>query len=278
MNDTARQKRKALIANLRALNSLLVAFSGGVDSAFLLAAAHEALRDRAVAATAVSPIHSQKEFENACTFAEERGIRHIRYHSHELEQDVFTRNPVDRCYHCKKLMIQGLFQIARDEDLKHVAHGANVDDFNDFRPGFKAADETGVLSPLIDVGLNKADIRFLSKEMGLSTWDRPSMACLASRIPYGSPISENKLQMIEAAETFLFQLGFKEVRVRHGGTMARIELSEKNFHKIMEEDIRKVVVDRLHKIGFFHIALDLEGYISGKMNRDISRSIHIGKP
>jgi len=265
----ARCKKENLLNGLRKLNSLMVAFSGGVDSAFLLAAAREALGKKAAAATAVSPIHPRREREEAVRFARERGISHFLFRTNEMEIPEFIANGTDRCYHCKRALCEILLRLAKDKGMGPVAHGANVDDLEDYRPGFRAAKEAGIMAPLIDADLSKEEIRFLAKEMGLFEWDKPSMACLASRFPYGCPISEKGLGMVEAAEAFLSAEGFKCVRVRYHGPVARIECAASDMHKIVNGDIRKSIVEEFCRIGFVHIALDLEGYVSGKMNRGI---------
>ena len=231
--DAAKFKREKLVYHLKELNSLLVAFSGGVDSTFLLAMAHEALGQNLLAVTADSVIHPVRETENACDFARKEGIRHILIQLDALSIPDFGSNTPERCYHCKRNLFKLLFEIAGKEGIKHVAHGANVDDLKDFRPGSRAAGEMGVKAPLVDVQLGKEEIRLLSKEMGLGTWDKPAMACLASRIPYGDLITEKKLSMVGEAETFLANNGFRQFRVRHHGSVARIEVEPSEIEKLI---------------------------------------------
>ena len=270
--DIARSKKEKLVSELKTLNSLVVAFSGGVDSTFLLASAHQALGEKVVAVTARSAIHPDREIENAGRFVMERGIRHVVFQSEEMEIPGFVSNNADRCYHCKRHLFQMIFKIARDKDLRHVIHGENLDDLKDYRPGFRAAGEAGVIAPLMDAKLTKDEIRFLSREMGLSTWDKPALPCLATRIPYGVPITVENLRMVEEAEAFLLEQGFGEVRVRHHGSVARIEVNKENLKKFVAEGLRCIIVDRLHQIGFEHIALDLEGYVPGKTNRRLQKN------
>ena len=267
--DKAKSKKEDLINYLEGLDSLLVAFSGGVDSAFLLALAHQILGKRVMAATAESRVHPDRERETAVKFARERGIRHIVFQSDEMSLPEFLSNGPDRCYHCKKFLSQRLIKIAEEKGIRHVAHAANVDDFQDYRPGLMAAKEMGITAPLVDARLDKEEIRFISKEMGLSTWDKPSMACLASRIPYGDPITGKKLKMVEEAEEFLAIHGFRQFRVRHHGSVARVEVESLEIKRIIEVNFKKDLVEEFRKIGFFHIAVDLEGYVSGSMNRDL---------
>lgn len=259
-------KKKRLIHLLQDTGSLVVAFSGGVDSTFLLAVAHETLGAGAVAATATSEIYPEREKDEAIQFAQRRDIEHLVFRSEETNLPAFVSNRPDRCYHCKRALFQKLIQIAQERGIKCVAHGTNADDLQDYRPGFRAAKEMGVMAPLMDVGLSKQDIRLLSKEMGLSTWDKPTMACLASRIPYGSAITSEKLKMIDKAEAFLFDRGIRQCRVRHHGSVARIEVQAQGLRIIMGNDFRKAIVQKFREIGFFHIAVDLEGYVSGSMN------------
>ena len=260
---------KDLVHHLADLDSLLVAFSGGVDSAFLLVMARQALGEKVVAVTASSSIHPVRETEAAKDFARERGISHVVFPSEELNIPGFAANSPDRCYFCKRNLFENLVGMAGEKGLKHVAHGANLDDLSDYRPGFRAAEEACVMAPLIDSQLCKEEVRFLSKEMGLSTWDRPAMPCLATRFPYGSPITEEGLKMVEYAESFLLEQGFKVVRVRHHGSVARVEVGRSELKNIMDEGLAKAIVEKFRKIGFEHVALDLEGYVSGSLNRSI---------
>jgi uncharacterized protein len=267
--DAAIEKMERLKDRIRELDSLMVAFSGGVDSTFLLAVAQEILGNRVMAATAESKIHPRREIQLAKQFSKERGIRHIVFPSEEMQVPAFLSNHEDRCYHCKKYIFSALHQIREKEGITTLAHGANSDDLNDYRPGIKAAIEAGVIAPLADARLSKDEIRFFSKEMGLPTWDKTAMACLVSRIPYNVSLTEEKLEMIDRAENFLLDQGFRNVRVRHHGTVARIEVEKAALDRFIDKKLRTAVVNRMREIGFDHISLDLEGYISGKMNRDL---------
>ena len=252
---------------MRDIDSLVIAFSGGVDSSFLLAVAYETLGAAAVAATATSEIYPAKEKDEALRFSRGKGIEHLVFRSYETSFPAFVHNGPDRCYHCKKSLFQKLIEIAAHKGMKHVAHGANTDDLKDYRPGLRAAAEMGIMAPLLDAGLKKQEIRFLSKEMGLDTWDKPAMACLATRIPYGNPVTVEKLRMIEEAEAFLLERGFRQCRVRHHGSVARIEVDRQELEMMTRHDLTKAIVHKFRDLGFFHISVDLEGYVSGSMNR-----------
>jgi len=261
------KKKDKLTSILKKLDSLVVAFSGGVDSTLLLAMAYEVLKENAVAITAESPIHPEREKQEAIRLAKKIGVRHILVQSREITRSDFLANPRDRCYVCKKYILEDIIRLASEMNIEHIAHGANVDDLNDYRPGFKAAEEKGILSPLIDAGLTKNDIRALSKEMNLSTWDKPSNACLASRIPYGMPITKEALTMIDQAETFILNLGLRTCRVRHHGNVARIEITIDDMETILNEKNRQKIVKKLYELGYKHVSMDLEGYVQGSLNR-----------
>lgn len=264
-------KLDQLRSRLKELGSLLVAHSGGVDSSFLLSVARDALGDKVVAVTAVSAIHPRREREDALRFTADRGIEHILVEGLESTLPEFLANDPDRCYHCKKSLLRQIGLIAAKRGIPHIAHGANLDDLADYRPGWRAAQEAGILAPLVEVGLGKEEIRTLSREMGLRTWNRPSMACLASRIPYGEPIQEEKLRRVEAAEELLAELGFVQVRVRHHGMLARIEVEAADLDRILRPEVRLRLLERLKGLGFLHVTLDLEGFVSGSLNRALKK-------
>jgi uncharacterized protein len=268
----AAYKKKRLIENLGTLDSLLVAFSGGVDSTFLLAVAHEILKDRVVAVTADSAIHPARDRQTALKLAQQLSVRHRIIFSRELDHTDFIRNEPDRCYVCKKYLFADLLKVAGELEITHIAHGANRDDLKDYRPGFKAATEMGILAPLVDAELTKEDIRILSKEMKLDTWNKPAMACLASRIPYGTELSLEKLKMVADAETVLLNEGFSACRVRYHGSVARIEIPVEDIQNLLDKGVRERVITKIRTIGFSHVSIDLEGYVQGSMNRGVTRS------
>ena len=265
-NDALHEKLRKLKEYLSELGSVAVAFSSGVDSTFLLRTAHEVLGDDVIALTARSCSFPGRELKEAEEFCKSEGIRHIIIESEELAIDGFKQNPKNRCYLCKKELFSKMIQTAKEEGIKFVAEGSNLDDNGDYRPGLKAIAELGIKSPLREAGLTKDDIRALSKEMGLKTWDKPSFACLASRFVYGETITEEKLAMVDKAEQLLLDLGFRQVRVRIHGDIARIEILPAEFSKLMEDAVRDKVNSTLKNLGFSYVAMDLEGYRSGSMN------------
>ncbi len=260
-------KKNKLISILKGFKSIAVAFSGGADSTFLLAVANKVLKGNVIAITAKSRVHHARETDFAVNFTTTHGIEYVIIESNELKIPEFTVNNRDRCYVCKNNLFLLMIQAASKKGIREIVHGANTDDLKDFRPGFKAASELNIAAPLIDAGLSKQDIRNLSKEMLLETWDKPAMACLATRIPYGVAITIESLKMIEEAENVLLDLGFTTCRVRHHGSLARIELTKGEFHKVINEKNRELLVKKIKNAGYLYVSIDLEGYVQGSMNR-----------
>ena len=264
----AQKKLERLQAILLDLDRVAVAFSGGTDSAFLLKAAHDVLGGNVIALTAVSCTLPRRELEDAKAFCEREGVRQILVDPHELESDAFRANPPDRCYHCKHSVFSAFRGAAAELGFDIVADGSNADDTGDYRPGMRAAAELGVRSPLRDADLTKADIRELSRAWGLSTWDKPSAACLASRVPYGEPITPEKIGRIDRAEAFLQDLGFRQVRLRVHGDLARIETAPELFPLLLSR--RAEIVAECRALGFAYVTMDLTGYRVGSMNETLS--------
>ena len=265
------EKETRLKEILRNLKSAAVAFSGGVDSTFLLKAAAEALGGKVAAVTGRSLSFPERELEAARRFTREHGLVHLEIDSEELETAGFAANPVNRCYLCKKELFAKILNLAAAQGLETVLEASNLDDEGDYRPGLTAIRELGVLSPLREAGLTKSDIRALSRDWGLSTWDKPSFACLASRFPYGEPITPEGLKKVDAAETFLLSLGCRQVRVRchDRGRLARIEVDEEGLDLLAAPANRRLVADKFSSLGFTYTALDLQGYRSGSLNETL---------
>ncbi|MCI6711343.1 MAG: ATP-dependent sacrificial sulfur transferase LarE [Firmicutes bacterium] len=268
---TLEQKYELLKEYIKSLGSVAVAFSGGVDSTFLLRTAHDVLGDKVLAVTASSCSFPERELREARKFCSENGIAHEVCESEELDIDGFRQNPVNRCYLCKHELFEKMIDIAAKKGFENVAEGSNMDDMGDYRPGLQAIAELEVKSPLRAAGLYKEEIRQLSKQLGLPTWDKPSFACLASRFVYGETINEEKLGMVDRAEQLMIDLGFRQVRVRIHDKLARIEVLPEEIERVTQPDIRKKINDGFRECGFAYVTLDLAGYRTGSMNETLEK-------
>ena len=265
------EKFEKLKNYLSSLESVVVAFSSGVDSTFLLKTAHDVLGDKVIAVTAESCSFPKRELNEAKLFCQKEGIKHIVVESEELEIDGFCKNPVNRCYLCKKELFEKITEIAKENNIKNIVEGSNIDDNGDYRPGLQAVSELNIKSPLRYAELNKNEIRELSKKLELNTWDKQSFACLSSRFVYGEEITKEKLSMVDKAEQLLLDLGFHQLRVRIHGTIARIEVLPDEFPKLIEEKNKLKIVTEFEKYGFTYISMDLKGYRTGSMNETLKK-------
>jgi len=267
---SAEEKQHFLLARLAEIPSLIVALSGGADSAYLAWAAHEALGVRALSVTALSPSYSAHDRSIVEEFVGKLGVRHEFIETHEMDNPSYRANAADRCYFCKDELFSALDELALERGFAAVAYGVNADDTLDFRPGHRAATEHKVLAPLLDARLTKTEIRLLSRRAGLPTWDRPASACLASRLPYGTEVTSERLALIEHGEAALRALGFRQFRVRLHDKLARVEISPEEMPRALAPEMAAAMADRLKAAGFTYVALDLEGYRQGSLNETLS--------
>jgi pyridinium-3,5-biscarboxylic acid mononucleotide sulfurtransferase len=268
---SAEEKELSLLKQLAEFPSVIVALSGGADSAYLAWAAHRAIGERALSVTALSPSYSSHDRAVVEDFVRQLGVRHEFIETHEMENPKYRANAADRCYFCKDELFNVLDMMAQERGFAVVAYGVNADDTLDFRPGHRAASEHRVLAPLLDAGLHKAEIRLLSQRAGLPTWDRPASACLASRLPYGTEVTPERLALVERGEAALRELGFRQFRVRLHDKLARVEIAPEEMVRAMSPEMAASISARLKAAGFTFVALDLEGYRQGSLNESLAR-------
>jgi uncharacterized protein len=264
-----KEKYEVLKKNILGLENLIVAFSGGVDSTFLLKTAHDLLGNKVIAVTAHSCSFPKRELNEAIAFCKKEGITHIICDSEELDIKGFSHNPTNRCYLCKKKLFSKIWNIAKEKGIKNVVEASNIDDNGDYRPGHIAVSELEIKSPLRYANLKKDEIRTLSKKLGLSTWDKQSFACLSSRFPYGDKITVEALSMVDKAEQTLLDMGLRQVRVRHHNNLARIETDERGLAILMNKNNREEIHNKLKDLGYVYISVDLLGYRTGSMNETL---------
>jgi uncharacterized protein len=265
------EKELVLQRQLAEFPSVIIALSGGADSAYLAWAAHHAIGERALSVTALSPSYSAHDRSVVDEFVRQLGVRHEFIETHEMENPKYRANAADRCYFCKDELFNVLDVMAQERGFAAIAYGVNADDTLDFRPGHRAAAEHRVLAPLLDAGLHKAEIRMLSQRAGLPTWDRPASACLASRLPYGTEVTPERLALIERGEAALRDLGFRQFRVRLHEKLARVEIAPEEMPRAMSPEMASAIASRLKTAGFTYVALDLEGYRQGSLNEGLRR-------